>query len=175
MPSRISQYGNSLEKRQATLQLCIRADGKVVRTALIFRGKPNSSYYTTAHGTPGTRGFRKAEASRYDPRVDVYYQEKAWADANFSCSWLDNTFLKSPLVNTRKPSLLLTDNLHGQSAVDGAFKEHASRKNTLIWNFPPGCTDEVQPVDAGFGQQVKCEIGHQQQKWLDGPSCFQKP
>lgn len=28
--------------------------------------------------------------------------------------------------------------------------------NTLLWLFPPGCTYEVQTVDAGYGK-VKCD------------------
>ena len=34
----ISQPGAGLEKRQCTLQLCSRADGKQPRIAIIFRG-----------------------------------------------------------------------------------------------------------------------------------------
>ena len=40
----ISQPGSGLDKRQATLQLCIRAEGQqTVKLAIIFRGKGNIS------------------------------------------------------------------------------------------------------------------------------------
>ena len=63
---------------------------------------------------------------------------------------------------------MTTDNLAGQSAVHGDFKEIAGNNNILVWNFPPGCTDEVQPVDAGYGYQVKVEVGREMWRWLDG-------
>ena len=40
----VSQPGSGLHKRQATLQLCITAEGKqTVKPAIIFRGKGNVS------------------------------------------------------------------------------------------------------------------------------------
>ena len=53
----ISQSGSGLGKRQATLQLCIRAEGQqTVKPAIIFRGKGNIS---------------TEERDKYDNDVDV--------------------------------------------------------------------------------------------------------
>ncbi len=59
------------DKRQATLQMCIRARGKQPRPAIIL----------------------KAERKLYDERVDVYAQPKAWADRPFSLSWVKKQFM----------------------------------------------------------------------------------
>jgi len=66
------------EKRQATLQMCIRARGKQPRPAIIFRGQGR---------------FLKAERKLYAERVDVYAQPKAWADRPFSLSWVKKQFM----------------------------------------------------------------------------------
>ena len=59
-----------LDKRQATLQLCIRAGGEQnVKPAIIFRGKGNVS---------------PAEKATYDKGVDVYFQKSAWMDSDLS-------------------------------------------------------------------------------------------
>ena len=58
----VSQPSSGLEKRQATLQLCIRASSEqTVKPSIIFTGKGNI----------------KDEKSNYDKRVDVYFQKHA--------------------------------------------------------------------------------------------------
>ena len=62
----VSQPSSGLDKRQATLQLCIGADGEQnVKPALIFRG----------NGRVATE-----EKEKYDKRIDVYFQQNAWMD-----------------------------------------------------------------------------------------------
>ena len=59
----VSQPSTGLDKRQATLQLCIRAGREQnVKPAIIFRGKGNVS---------------PAEKAMYDKGVDVYFQKSA--------------------------------------------------------------------------------------------------
>lgn len=59
----VSQPSTGLDKRQATLQLCIQAGGEQnVKPAIIFRGKGNVS---------------PAEKAMYDKGVDVYFQKSA--------------------------------------------------------------------------------------------------
>ena len=38
--------------------------------------------------------------------------------------------------------------------------------NTLLWLLPPKCTDEVQPVDAGYGRLFKVLVGKSLDAWL---------
>ena len=56
----VSQPSSGLDKQQATVQLCFRADGEQkVKPPLIFRGK----------GCVATE-----EKEKYDKRVDMYFQ-----------------------------------------------------------------------------------------------------
>ncbi|CAM9952155.1 unnamed protein product [Ascophyllum nodosum] len=38
--------------------------------------------------------------------------------------------------------------------------------NTLLWLLTPGCTEEVQPVDAGYGRFVKVYMVQGLDEWL---------
>ena len=63
-------------------------------------------------------------------------------------------------------SILFADNLNGQTT--GEFKKKLKEGcNTLLWLLPPGCTEEVQPVDAGFGRLVKLEVEKALEAWLE--------
>lgn len=62
----VSQPSSGLDKRQATLQLCIRAEEQNVKPAIVFRGKGN---------------VRADEKAEYDEGVDVYFQSCAWMDS----------------------------------------------------------------------------------------------
>ena len=71
--------------------------------------------------------------------------------------------------------MLLADNLEGQTArrcstllEPGSFVSDIAQSNTLVWNLPPECTDEVQPVDSGYGKQVKSWVAHYLEEWLQG-------
>ena len=75
----MSQPSSGLDKRQATLQLCIGADGEQnVKPALIFRGK----------GRVATE-----EKEKYDKRVDVYFQQNAWMDEEINMQWVQGTLI----------------------------------------------------------------------------------
>ena len=75
----VSQPSSGLDKRQATLKLCIGADGEQnVKPALIFRGK----------GRVATE-----EKEKYDKRVDVYFQQNAWMDEEINLQWVQGTLI----------------------------------------------------------------------------------
>ena len=75
----VSQPSSGLDKRQATLQLCIGADGEQnVKPALIFRGK----------GRVATE-----EKEKYDKRVDVYFQQNAQINEEISMRWVQGTLI----------------------------------------------------------------------------------
>ena len=61
--------GSDLDKRQCTLQVCMRPEGKQPPIAIIFRGK-------------GKR-ISDDEKRAWHPEVKVYFEENAWADGNF--------------------------------------------------------------------------------------------
>ena len=75
----VSQPSSGLDKRQATLKLCIGADGEQnVKPVLIFRGK----------GRVATE-----EKEKYDKKVDVYFQQNARMDEEIKIQWVQGTLI----------------------------------------------------------------------------------
>lgn len=53
--------------------------------------------------------------------------------------------------------ILFADNIHGQTTDE--FKSVLLKQcNTLLRLLPAGCTDEIQPVDAGYGRIFKVHV-----------------
>ena len=146
----MSQPSSSLEKRQATLQLCIRASSEqTVKASIIFRGKGN---------------IKDDERSKYDSRVDVYFQKHAWMDEEVNMRWLRNTLI--PGVNNEKENVLFADNVSFQ-LVEAFHRECRTKINTIVYLLPPNHTDKVQPIDASFGKTLKAKIGENMERWLE--------
>ena len=86
-----------------------------------------------------------------------------------SIAWLKKSLLCSLKgeegVVPRKQSILFADNLHAQTT-DELKRVLHEQCNTLLWLLPPGTTDELQPVDAGYGRPLKVEAGKELDEWL---------
>jgi len=94
---------SGLDKRQATAQLTIYADGvKRVKPLVIFRGK-------------GTRISTK-EKSQWDHRVVVQFQPNAWADEKVMKFWFRHMW--KPHGFKEKPRLLVADVHKSQKTVE---------------------------------------------------------
>ena len=92
----ISQPSSGLDKRQATLQLCIRAEGKQnVIPAIVFRGKEN---------------VRADEKAEYDGGVDVYFQTCAWMDSEINMQWVAKTLVPG-VGKSVEEKVIFTDNV----------------------------------------------------------------
>ena len=157
----ISQPGSGLDKRQATLQLCIKAEGEqTVKPAIIFRGKGN---------------VLSAEKDKYDDDVHVYFQSNAWMDAEVNLEWTEHT-LKDGLkddLNTEK--VLFADNVGFQQTQ--AFHEACREMNHepfLFW-LTLGCvpclflTEIDQWYLSFFDFHAKCLFVVD---WLRSPTLF---
>ena len=100
---------------------------------------------------------------------------QAWADPAFTRSWLEHTLGPElrRLCPDGKPSILIADNLAGQDPrfsageVGRRAKAAAAAAGCELWNTVEGCTDAIQPVDAGLGREVKRCIGQISGEWLD--------
>ena len=150
LPFVVDQEKTGLDKRQATLQLCIRAEGEqTVKPAIIFRGKGNVS---------------TDEREKYDKEVDVYFQVNAWMDAEVNMKWTKHT-LHNGLGDDPTEKVLFADNVGFQIAQ--GFHEACRKMNTLVYLLPDNNTDKVQPIDAGFGRMIKQKIGEAMQIWLE--------
>ena len=147
----VSQPSSGLDKRQATLQLCIRATGsQTVKPAIVFRGKGKVS---------------PIELSRYNKRVDVYFQEKGWMDKRINDEWTERTLIPG-MIDKRKESVMFADNVYFQTEEE--FHEALRTKcNTVVYMLPENRTHKIQPIDAGVGWLVKKKIGNEMEKWLE--------
>jgi hypothetical protein len=154
----------SLEKRQATLQLCFHPDPDAPqpRPAVIFRGQ-------------GVR-VSPVEKAAIDKRVDVYWQAKAWLDRVVACAWAEGTLAPAiaAVIAAKggKLALLFADNLDGQTCEQ--FKNAAAKAQAFVYNLVAGCTDEIQPVDAGYGREIKRAYGAAMAKWLQNDANLDK-
>ena len=147
----VSQPSSGLDKRQATLQLCIRAEGdQHVKPAVVFRGKGNVS---------------SAEKTQYDQDVDVFFQTSAWMDSQLNQEWVKRTLI--PGIGTSpQEKVIFADNVGFQQ--EKGFHEMCRKEiNAIIYLLPENHTDKVQPIDAGFGKQMKAKIGEAMEKWLE--------
>jgi len=73
-------HGSGLEKRQASLQLCISPQGpQLVRLAIIFKGT----------GQHDLCAAEKCFYSNLSHLICVYFQPNAWADELVMLDWLD--------------------------------------------------------------------------------------
>ena len=52
------------------------------------------------------------------------------------------------------PDEQFADNMHGQ-ATDEFKSVLMKERNALLWLLPAECTDETQPVDAGYGRDFQ--------------------
>ena len=126
----VSHPGSGLDKRQATLLLCIRAEGRqTVKPAIVFRGKGNVS---------------TQKRQKYGKDVDVYFQPCAWMDSETNMKWTEN-ILKNGLKDDPAEKVLFADNVGFQQAQN--FHEGFRDLNTIVYLLPENHTDKVQPID----------------------------
>lgn len=145
----VSQPSTGLDKRQATLQLCVRAGGEQnVKPAIVFRGKGNVS---------------PAEKALYDKRVDVYFQKSAWMDSDLNMQWLSRTLLPS-ISDKTSEKIFFADNVSFQQ--EKQFHEACRKKvNASVYLLPENHTDKVQPI--GIGKLFKTKVGEAMERWLE--------
>ena len=145
----VQSQQSGLDKRQATVHLCIFADGiPRIKPAIIFPGK-------------GQLRDRN-ERSKYDKGITVYFQKKAWADEEFVIKWLKEQWRPAaydPIHDFQKsqePRMLVLDVLRSQKTeqVKITFK----RLNTLPIMVPSSCTSLIQPLDVCINQLFKERI-----------------
>ena len=147
----VSQPSSGLDKRQATLQLCIRAEGQQnVKPAIVFLGKGNVS---------------AEEKVQYDDGVDIYFQNCAWMDSEINIQWVAKT-LAPDIGNSPDEKVIFADNVTFQQ--DKQLHDACRRDlNAIVYLLHENHTDKIQPIDAGFGKMLKKKIGEEMDKWLE--------
>jgi hypothetical protein len=130
------------DKRQATIQLTIFADGVArVKPLIIFRGEEKT-----------TRTQRKREAAQYDSRVVVKFNPKGYANTAIIFFWLE-TMLLPVLGDPRDATLLVMDLLKSHKTDE--VKEWLRDHNITPSLVPAGCTGLVQPLDVSANRPFK--------------------
>ena len=147
----ISQPGSGLDKRQCSLQVMFRPEGKQPALSVIFRGK-------------GLR-ISQEEKEAWHPDVQVFFQTNAWMDHKVNMEWTEKVLFKFIEEENLKKFVLFCDNLEAHQ--NDEFKESVSKNLGLVWFGLPNGTDLWQPVDAGYAQVLKQLIGIEQRDWLD--------
>ena len=66
-------------------------------------------------------------------------------------------------------SIVFANSLHGQTSDEFKNVLIVQQCNTLLWRLPAGYTDEIQPIDAGYGRLFKVHMSNALDKWLLDP------
>ena len=128
-----------MDKRQCTVQLTLFADREArVKLLVIFKGQ-------------GRRiPFR--EKVRFDPRVRVTFQPKAWCDEAVMQEWLQQQWKSACDGN-----MLLVLEVHKAQKTDGILHRLNQCSTTPVY-VPAGTTGLVQPVDVVFNAPFKAAV-----------------
>lgn len=135
----VKESRSGWDKRQASLVLCIFADGvNRIPSIIIFHGE----------GTVYAK-----EATKYHPGVVVEFNITAYMNNNLFLKYIQ-LYLIPALGN--RPSLFAMDmcSSHKTSTVLQTLRQHKI-VSTLI---PAGCTSLVQPLDVSINKPLKARI-----------------
>ena len=143
----VKTHRSGWDKRQATLQLLVSADGvNRCKPLLLFQGK----------GVLSTR--LKKEISQYDPGVVVQWNPKAYANTETTLRWLKQQYKYATIgFSTGNPErLLCLDVFRGQMTeeVRQAFRD----LNVTTAFIPGGCTGYLQVLDIAINKPLKDRI-----------------
>ena len=128
------------DKRQATIQLTIFADGiDRVMPLIIFRGTEDN-----------TSAPRRREEKLFDSQVVVKFNPKGYANSMIILFWLE--FMLLPILNTG-PTLLVMDLFKSHSTQE--IKDWLRAHRIVPSLVPGGCTGLVQPPDVSVNRPFK--------------------
>jgi hypothetical protein len=134
----VQQSQSGWDKRQATVQLTVFADGiSRVQPLIFFRGK-------------GIGVAVLAEMKLYDPRVIVKFNPKAYANGENLLQWLDEQVV--PVLDNQ-PTLMVVD-LFGAHKTDDVL-DTMQANDITVSIIPGGCTGLIQPLDVSINRPFK--------------------
>ena len=156
---------SGLDKRQATLQLWICADGnhQCVRPALIFRGSSG----------PRSKVPWPNELAIYEElgNIRVHFQKNAWADGKFCQDDILEVAYEMYAGGVVGEVLIGMDN-HSAQKTDEIEALYA-RCNLIPLYTPSGCTDCISPVDHHVGRFIQNAMSKAyQQEILTNPEVW---
>lgn len=161
MGSRLRKERRVEGKRFCTLQLIVKCQNG--DKSKLFCGQPKPEVCFRGQGLR----ISEKEKAAWHPDVWVVFQPKAWYD---DAMCLQYAKVRMPVITKEareagRESMVFLDNLHGQTTDE--YREelwiHSMTKSRLL---PPGVTDLIQLIDAGFGFLVKYYFGEFHAEWL---------
>ena len=140
------------DTKRATVAVTIAADGTVLPSVIVFKGKRN--------GRIATREF-----STYPTTHHYHCQDSAWMDETVMLAWVDEV-LKPYVANAPEhiiPILILDSyRCHMMASVVTKIQELGIE----VKHIPGGCTSLCQPVDVGFNKPFKDRVRRQWLSWM---------
>jgi hypothetical protein len=141
------------DTKRVTVAVTITADGTLLPSTLVFKGKP------------GGRIAAKKEFSTYPNGHFYKCQEAAWMDKEVMITWVKEVL--APYVATAPdhvvPILILDMyQCHMMSSVVQMIQE----LGVEVQHIPGGCTSLCQPVDVGFNKPFKDRMRKQWMNWM---------
>ena len=146
------------DRRQATLQVCVYADGiQRCRPLIIF------------HGAEKGDSRRDQEKRKYHPEVEVLFNPTAWANEKTMLYWIKHMWKLSsayPTVGTTaEPRLLALDAF--EANLTTPIRKLFKQQKTTISVIPGGCTGFVQVLDVSVNKPLKDLIKEEQDDHYD--------
>ena len=150
---RLGQPGDGLDKRQGTVHLTIRAEGKqIVKPVLVFRG--------FGVKIPDT------ELVQYPDNISVWWQPKAWVDGVTYHGLLEEFGEQTAELREEHGVVMLAmDRLSAQ--VDPENQHALNELNAYQVLTPANCTDVTAPVDHHIGAPLKTKVRVMYEHWIE--------
>ena len=151
---------SGLEKRQATLQLWICADGGrcVIKPTIIFRGSDASARSILP---------KAEEKALYDTLtgIRIYFQPKAWADGLFCEREIIHVAADLRAAGIFDEVMFGMDN-HGAQRTPMMMELYESLQMTAVFTAA-NCTDCISPVDHHVGRFIQNHMGRAYQQAIE--------
>jgi hypothetical protein len=140
------------DTKRATVAVTIAADGTVLPSTIVFKGKPDGR-------------IPRLEFATYPTTHHYRCQDNAWMDERVMIEWVDNV-LKLYVANAPDhviPLLILDSYLcHMMALVVTRIQELGIE----VKHVPGGCTSLCQPIDVGFKKPFKDRVRQQWMSWM---------
>ena len=95
----------------------------------------------------------------------MFFQTSAWIDSQLNQEWVKRTLI--PGIGTSPQEKVIFADKVGFQQENGFHEMSRKEINAIIYLLPENHTHKLQPIDAGFGKQMKAKIGEAMEKWLE--------
>ena len=147
---------HDMSKRQASIIVTVRAvPPQTVKPILVFKAVPKMTMRDDGLVEIDCRRASRLKES-YDPRVDVLFQENAWADCDIMDCWGELFQKQTRPDSDENPKffrIVGLDNLNSQSTAD--FQMTLKSWGVKLVYTPEDCTDLCAVVDDEIGDFLK--------------------